>query len=284
MQRYRKCLFVMMLILLLLLIPGCRGTRQGSGDEMPADTGTKGEPEDRGPEKEQEQEEGTGEEAEDKQEEEDEEEKEADQEGEAEEEAFSREIQLVVTVDSLALRKTPGTEDKGPDDVLARLKEGSKVFLQDLHDNEVEADGFLWWEVYDPDSREKGWCAAQYLLYGEAHRTGTVDGSITFPGGHIPDGFTVVAEDAETGQEYKTDEIIYASKFMFGVGFSLQVPPGNYYFYAVEPFNMDYRAYFDEYVQKEFSGDSFEAILVTVQEGDLVEEVIVGNWWREGYP
>lgn len=278
MKRYRKSLFVMLLVLLLLLLPGCGGTRQGGGDEVPAENGTNGEPEEEDREEEGEQEEETGEETGDEQEEDDGEEVE-EEEGEGKE-AFSREIQLVVTGDKLALRKTPGSADKEPEDVLARLKEGQKVFLQDHHDNEVEADGFLWWEVYDPDSLEQGWCAARYLLYGEAHRTGTVEGSITFPGGQIPEGFTVVAEDAATGQEYRTDEIIYASKFKFGVGFSLQLPPGNYYFYAVEPFATDYRAYFDEYVQKGFSGDSFEIILVPVEDGDQVEDVIVGNWWR----
>jgi hypothetical protein len=150
-------------------------------------------------------------------------------------EDIKKEIELIVMGDSLAIRKTPGTKNKAADDILIRLKQGHAVFLQDNHNNQVEADGYIWWEVYDPASQVKGWCAAKHLASIDKQKLGTVEGSITFPSDHIPDGLTVVLEDVATGQSYSTDEIIYDGKYHFGVGFVIKVPPGNYYVYAVDP-------------------------------------------------
>jgi hypothetical protein len=260
MRGYGKLILVILLALLLVFTAGCRGSRQGDEDAKPP--GTNGEPGEEG--------EGNGE---------------GDETGEEpdEGEPISEDTPLVVSGDNLALRKSPGAKNKEAGDVLTRLKQGSKVFLQDHHGNGVKMDGFIWWEVYDPAAQVKGWSAAQYLLYPDALRTATLEGSITFPSSHIPPGFVVVAEDVVTGQEYKTNKVLTGSKYKFGVGFKIKVPPGDYHIFATEPNAPTFKAYYDEYMQREFTGTDYGKILVSVVKGDLVDDILVGNWWRPGY-
>ena len=259
MQKYSKYWLVLGLVLLLLFLPGCKASPDPAiNGQEPTEGGSPGEnegmddPEDNGE---------TGEE-------------------QHEEDNYKKDIQFIVTGDNLAVRKTPGTKDKEAQDVLARLKKDQTVYLQSTHDNQVEVDGYVWWEIYDPASKVMGWCAAKHLGSVEAQRLGTIEGSITFPSDFIPDGFTVVVEDVATGQEYRTDQVIYDSKYRFGVGFVIKVPPGSYYVYAVEP-AIDFKAYYDEFMQSDFEIDSYEKIVVPIAEGQHVDDLLVGNWWRQ---
>lgn len=260
MQKYCKYGLVLGLVLLMLFLPGCKSSKadpvnngqEPSEGEEPGENEGMDDPENKG---------------------------EAAEEPD-EEDNYKKEIQFIVIGDNLALRKTPGTKDKGADDVLTRLKKDQEVYLQSTHDNQVDVDGYVWWEIYDPASKVMGWCAAKHLGSVEALRLGTIEGSITFPSDFIPDGFTVVVEDVATGQEYRTDQVIYDSKYRFGVGFVIKVPAGNYYVYAFEP-GIDFKAYYDEFMQSDFEIDSYEKIVVSIADGQHVDDVLVGNWWRE---
>jgi hypothetical protein len=258
-QTYSKYWLVLGLVLFLLLLPGCKASpspvnngQEPTEGESPGGNEGVDDPDDNGE---------TGEQ----------------QGGEND---YNKDIQFIVTGDNLAVRKTPGTKDKGAEDILSRLKKDQAVYLQSTHDNQVDVDGYVWWEIYDPASKVKGWCAAKHLGSVEAPKLGTIEGSITFPSDFIPDGFTVVVEDVATGKEYMTGQVIYDSKYRFGVGFVIKVPPGNYYVYAFEP-AIDFKAYYDVFVQSDFEIDSEEKIVVTVGEGQHVDDVFVGNWWRE---
>jgi hypothetical protein len=261
MRRYREIFLIIFLALLLVAVPGCRSNPQGNNGKPPE---VNGEPEG------EEEGNGTGEEEEGN--------------GTGEEDEYSLEVRVVVSGDNLALRKTPGTKNKESGDVLLRLQKGSKVYLQDHHENRVVADDFVWWEVYDDSSKTRGWSAAKFLLYDDIHRTGTLEGSITFPSSHIPPGFTVVAEEVDTGQEYKTNRVLTGGNYQYGVGFKLKVPYGNYHIYAVEPNAPSFKAYYDKYMQSDFAEDSYDKILVAVDEGTVINDILVGNWWRPGYP
>ena len=254
------------LTLLLLFLPGCRGTPAGQGDDPDPVPGQPQEEPDEEPE--------PVEDADDAEEDGD-----GGAEGEDGEEPVRNDLQLLVSGDKLAVRKTPGSQNKPGDDVLTRLKQEQKVYLQDHHDNQVKVDGLVWWEIYDSSSQAKGWCAAKYLTYLPAQRTGIIEGSITFPASEIPDGLTVVAEEVDTGQEYKTQEVLYSTIYRFGVGFLIRVPPGNYHIYAVDPDFDDFRAYYDEHLKSDFTLDSLEKIVVSIQDGQHVDNIIVGNWW-----
>ena len=106
---------------------------------------------------------------------------------------------------------------------------------------------------------------------------GTIEGHLVYPSDHIPD-MRIVAEDADSGLQFYTTEIIEDSQYTTGVGFVLRVPPGRYYVYAIKDGD-DYKAYHDRYVQSGFTEDSFERIVVEVQAAQHLKNVTVGNWW-----
>ncbi len=198
---------------------------------------------------------------------------------------IKNETQIRVTGDNLAVRKTPGTKDKPAGDVLQRVNRGDVLFLQDQHDNQVFIDGYIWWEVYEPSSQIRGWAAEKYLdiLQTDTTSEGAIEGSITFPGEAIPSGFVVTAENIATGETIVTQEIIYDNKYSTGVGFKINVSPGNYYLYASEPQAPHFKAYYDEHMKSSLQVESFEPVVVSITEGQHVDNVLVGNWWREEY-
>lgn len=72
-------------------------------------------------------------------------------------------IEVEVTGDGLAIRKTPGTSDKPEGDVIQRVNSGHVLEVISKHDNAVIHDGYTWWEVYNPSSNVAGWSASRYL-------------------------------------------------------------------------------------------------------------------------
>jgi hypothetical protein len=82
------------------------------------------------------------------------------------EEGVVSQEQYYVAVDignNLFLRKTHGVDDKTAAEIIARLPRGTTLNVIDKHDNQIYADGYIWWEVSDPLSGKKGWVAAKYL-------------------------------------------------------------------------------------------------------------------------
>jgi hypothetical protein len=82
---------------------------------------------------------------------------------EEEEEVTVEYIEVVVTGDRLAVRKTPGTKNKPQGDVLERVDKGQVLTLLSKYDNTVDLDGYIWWEVHNPSTNVTGWSASQYL-------------------------------------------------------------------------------------------------------------------------
>jgi hypothetical protein len=64
---------------------------------------------------------------------------------------------------TLAIRSSPGTNDKPEDDVLDRVPGGRILELKNKHENTALKDGHIWWEVLDPSTRIEGWAAAKFL-------------------------------------------------------------------------------------------------------------------------
>ena len=77
-----------------------------------------------------------------------------------------QDVEARVSVSSgstLAIRRSPGTEDQPEDDVVDRVPRGRILRVIDKHgDNRVE-DGYTWWEVEDTESGSSGWTAAEFL-------------------------------------------------------------------------------------------------------------------------
>lgn len=64
----------------------------------------------------------------------------------------------------LFLRKSPGTLNKSQSDIIERMESGKTVIVVNKYQNSLEKDGYIWWEVYNPDSQNQGWAAAEFLL------------------------------------------------------------------------------------------------------------------------
>lgn len=149
----------------------------------------------------------------------------------------------------------------------------------------LEGDNFL---LQATASNALGSAAASLDLSGgienvtssdtDAETQGIIEGHLVYPSEGVPPDLIVVAENLSTGQEYFADGVITDSKYATGFGFVIPVPPGNYHVYAFNPGD-DYRAYYDEYVQSNYTVDSHEKIVVAITAGLHVDDAIVGNWW-----
>ena len=67
----------------------------------------------------------------------------------------------VVEGSSLAIRETPGTGDAA--DVIDRLDRNTTVMVVDKHNNSVEENNYIWWEIVIPATQERGWAASDFL-------------------------------------------------------------------------------------------------------------------------
>ncbi len=77
-----------------------------------------------------------------------------------------QEVRATVTVSSgstLAIRKSPGTENKPEGDVLDRVPRGRILNVIDQHGDSRIKDGYTWWEVEDKETGHTGWTAAEFI-------------------------------------------------------------------------------------------------------------------------
>ncbi len=114
-----------------------------------------------------------------------------------------------------------------------------------------------------------------------APQTGTIEGSMSFPGEGIPEYIEVCAENQSTKEVFCTSEHIQNPKYTYGIGYMLDVPAGTYLVYALDP-NRNYKAYYSEFVTCGLSVDcvSHEPILVEVKVGQTTSEVDPQDWYK----
>jgi len=110
---------------------------------------------------------------------------------------------------------------------------------------------------------------------------GTIEGSLSFPSEGIPEDLQVCAQNQDTKELYCTNEHIQDSKYTYGFGYTLDVPAGIYLVYASVP-NMDYKAYYSEFVTCGLSVDcsSHETIPVEVKAGETTSDVDPQDWYK----
>ncbi|MFA7308764.1 MAG: hypothetical protein WC045_01695 [Patescibacteria group bacterium] len=77
---------------------------------------------------------------------------------------------------------------------------------------------------------------------------GTIEGSLSYPGKYIPKNMKICAINQETKEETCTDEQISDKKYLFSVGYSLEVPVGTYQVYASVAEWAGYKSYYDQFV------------------------------------
>lgn len=115
-------------------------------------------------------------------------------------------------------------------------------------------------------------------------QTGTIEGSLSFPSEGIPQDLQVCAETLMGVQFECTSTHIQDSKYTYGSGYKLELPPGKYYVYAQVPsFNSGYKAYYNEFVTCGLSVEcqSHEPIEVNVSAGETVTGVDPQDWYNQ---
>jgi len=112
-------------------------------------------------------------------------------------------------------------------------------------------------------------------------QTGTIEGSMSFPGEGIPDYIEVCAENQSSKEVFCTSERIQNPKYTYHIGYTLDVPAGTYLVYSLDP-NANYKAYYSEFVTCGLSVDcsSHKTILVEVKAGVTTSEVDPQDWYK----
>ena len=120
-----------------------------------------------------------------------------------------------------------------------------------------------------------------------AELNGTIEGSLNYPSEFIPP-LEVCADNIKTGEEFCTYEQIEDQKYMYGIGYKIEVPEGNYQVFArlYEPEDdagdlKDYKAYYSEFVicGLEYDCPSHNPIVVKVDAGETVSEIDPHDWY-----
>src|SRR3989344_4824591 len=115
-------------------------------------------------------------------------------------------------------------------------------------------------------------------------QTGTIEGSLSFPSEGIPQDLQVCAETLLGVQFECTPTHIQDSKYTYGSGYKLELPPGKYYVYALVPsFKSDYKAYYNEFVTCGLSINcpSHKPIEVEVSAGATVSNIDPRDWYNQ---
>lgn len=111
---------------------------------------------------------------------------------------------------------------------------------------------------------------------------GRITGSLTYPSEGIPDDLIVYAKNIESDEMYSTDEHLFDDTYEYGVGYSLSVPEGRYYVYAVLSSNPSQEAYYNEFIECGILAECTDTtkIEVVVNAGETTSNIMVGDWWN----
>lgn len=110
--------------------------------------------------------------------------------------------------------------------------------------------------------------------------TTSIEGSLGYPSEGIPDDLKVCALEKETEEEHCTLEKKEDEKYVYGVGYELSLPSGEYFVKASRPDAEAFKGVYTEYVEcgMEEGCRSHKPILVQVSDGESQEGVDVLDW------
>ncbi len=111
-----------------------------------------------------------------------------------------------------------------------------------------------------------------------ATQFGFIKGDMTYPSDAIPDNMVACAENVETTETTCTKK---RSGWQAGVNYSLRVPPGRYYVYAVLLEDVKSRAYYTDFIVCGMLErcKSHQRIVLEVKAGENLTGIKVGDWW-----
>ncbi len=109
---------------------------------------------------------------------------------------------------------------------------------------------------------------------------GFVEGSLGYPSEEVPADIEVCAETLDGEQRYCTQDKTEAEKYVYGIGYQLEVPAGDYYVSASRPQAGGFKGYYTEYVRcgMEQSCLSHKPIEVRVEQNRTTENIDLLDW------
>jgi hypothetical protein len=112
---------------------------------------------------------------------------------------------------------------------------------------------------------------------------GIIEGSLSYPSEYIPTNMVICAQNQSTQDLYCTTKHLQNNKYLYKVGYKIQVPTGQYIVYSQIPENKDYKAYYNEFVTCGLSTEctSTKVIIVSVKTNDLLTEINPIDWYHQ---
>lgn len=114
--------------------------------------------------------------------------------------------------------------------------------------------------------------------------TGTIEGSLSYPGEKIPVDLKVCAENIFYSEKtYCTDQQIKDSKYTNSTGYQIEAPVGSYYVYSYQVSQPDKKAYYTEFVECGLKADcpSHDKLIIDVYPNEITDKVDPADWYAE---
>lgn len=111
---------------------------------------------------------------------------------------------------------------------------------------------------------------------------GTIEGSYNYPSEYIPSNLSACAvSTGDPASEFCATSQITSSKYTYGVGFQIEVPPGTYNVYVEDPNVSGYVGLYSDYVVcgMAVGCDSHEMIDVVVYAGQTKSGINPWDWY-----
>jgi len=117
----------------------------------------------------------------------------------------------------------------------------------------------------------------------EENKTGTIEGSLSYPSESIPEDMKVCAVNIMTSKETCTSKHLKSSQYTNGTGYKLEVPVGTYNVYASTSLMPNYKAYYSEAVTcgLESACTSHKPLSVKVSVDKTTSKVDPADWYGE---
>lgn len=117
----------------------------------------------------------------------------------------------------------------------------------------------------------------------EENKTGTIEGSLSYPSEGIPEDMKVCAVNIMTNKETCTSKQLKSSQYTNGTGYKLEVPAGTYNVYAWTSIMPDCKAYYSEAVTcgLESACTSHKPLSVKVTASKTTSKVDPADWYNE---
>lgn len=134
-------------------------------------------------------------------------------------------------------------------------------------------------QIAPPIAKIQGKTYTDSLIQGDS---GIIEGSLSYPSEGIPDNMLVCAENQSSHDQYCTSKKITGSKYLYKVGYKIQVPVGQYTVYSALPGQPNYKAYYDEAVTCGLNAHctSTKPIVVDVMTNQSLQEVDPIDWYN----